>query len=187
MDVATGRWRESPVAGGVSSGIAFDPDSEVVFLSSPRDRRIYRISAALEDAGPWVSIFGKAESIGPLAVDSVGGRLLVGEAFSGIVYSLALDSRRQATFATGMGVVNSLGVDRQRNRVYIADSGHRTIWAVPLAGSGAGAPRVFYRSDELEGVTGVAADGRSNVWVGLYLPAEVIVLGPDGRRLDVLR
>jgi len=188
MDLATGRWSEGVVASGLASGItagiAFDPASNLVFLSSPRDRTIYRISATLEDSGPWASIFDKAESIGPLAIDSAGKRLLVGESFSGIVYSLALDSRRQGTVANDLGSVNSLGVDRQHNRVYIADSARRTIWALPLA---AGAPKVpFYRSGELKAVTGVAVDGQSNVWVGVYSPARVIVLGPDGKRLAVM-
>ena len=187
MDIATGRWRQGLVTSGFSAGIAFDPASNGVYVSSPKDRAIYRISAALEDPRQWASVFDKADSIGPLAVDSAGSRLLVGEAFSGIVYSLSLDSRRQGTVATGLGAVNSLGVDGRRNLVYIADSGRRTIWVVPLSGSGSRAPRVFYRSDELEGVTGVAVDGRSNVWVGVYSPAKVIVLRPDGRPLDVMR
>jgi hypothetical protein len=37
-------------------------------------------------------------------------------------------------------------------------------------------PRSFYHSEELGGVTGVAVDGGSNVWVGMYSPAQVIVL-----------
>jgi hypothetical protein len=187
MDIATGRWSRGRVASGFSAGIAFDPVSNGVYVSSPKERAIYRISAALKDPGQWASVFDKAESIGPLAVDSAGGRLLVGEAFSGIVYSLAFDSRRQGTVATGLGVVNSLGVDGRRNRVYVADSGRRTIWVVPLSGSGSQAPRAFYRSDELKGVTGVAADGRSNVWVSVYSPATVIVLSPSGGQLHVMR
>jgi sugar lactone lactonase YvrE len=174
------------VAGGVGGGIAFDPSSNAVFVSFPKVRMIYRISAALEDPRQWTSIFGNAESIGSLAVDAAGRRLLVGESFSGIVYSLALDSRQQGTVAHGLGSVNSLSVDRERKLVYIADSGRRTIWVSPLAGDGNRSPTVFYRSDELAAVTGVAADGQSNVWVGVYSPAKVIVLDRAGRQLDVM-
>jgi hypothetical protein len=115
MDVATGSWSKAQVASGISGGIAFDPDSSLVYLSSTRERTIYQISAALKNPVPWGSVFDRAESIGSLAVDSAGKRLLVAEAFSGIVYSLSLDSRRQGTMAEGMGSVNSLSIDRQRN------------------------------------------------------------------------
>jgi hypothetical protein len=186
MDVATGRWSEAVVASGIGAGIAFDPGSSRVFLSSIKERAIYSVSSALKDPAQWASIFGKAESIGSLAVDSAENRLLVGEAFSGIVYSLAFDSRRQATVAEGMGSVNSLSVDGQRNLLYIADAGRRAIWVVPLAGAGPQKPRVFYRSDELKAVTGVAVDGQSNVWVGVYSPGKVIVLGPNGSQLGVM-
>lgn len=186
MDVATGRWSEAVVADGIGAGIAFDPGSSRIFLSSIKERAIYSVSPALKDPGPWASIFGKAESIGSLAVDSAGNRLLVGEAFSGIVYSLALDSRRQGAVAEGMGSVNSLSVDGQRNLLYIADAGRRAIWVVPLAGEGPRRPRIFYRSDELKAVTGVAADRQSNVWVGVYSPGKVIVLSPNGSQLGVM-
>jgi hypothetical protein len=186
MDVATGRWSETLVANGISAGIAFDPASNRVFLSSIKERAIYYVSSMLKDPGQWASIFGRAESIGALAVDSAGKRLLVGEAFSGIVYSLDLDSRRQGTMAEGMGSVNSLSVDRRRNLLYIADAGRRAIWVVPLAGEGPKRPKVFYRSDELKTVSGVAADNQSNVWVGVYTPGKVIVLGPDGKQLGVI-
>jgi hypothetical protein len=35
-------------------------------------------------------------------------------------------------------------------------------------------------------VSGVAADRESNVWVGMYKPARVIVLGANGTLLHVM-
>jgi hypothetical protein len=185
MDVASGKWSEARVASGISAGIAFDPAANRVFLPSIKERAIYQVSPALQDPRLWASIFGRAESIGSLAVDSAGNRLLVGEAFSGIVYSLALDSRRQGTVTQGLGSVNSLAVDQRRNLLYIADAGRRAVWVVSLAGAGPQRPRIFYREDQLKAVTGVAADADSNVWVAIHEPGRVIVLRPDGVRLGV--
>ena len=107
MDLASGIWSKKLVERGVSAGIAFDADSQLVFLSSASERAIYSVNAGLASSSQWASIFERAQSISSLAVDSARKRLLVGEAFSGVVYSLALDTRRQSTLVEGLGTVNS--------------------------------------------------------------------------------
>jgi hypothetical protein len=187
MDLAGGVWTKTLVAKGTSVGIAFDADSQLVYLSSPGEREIYRINAGLAAHTGWASIFGSADSIGSLAVDSAGKRLLVGEAFSGVIYSLALSNGRQSTLAEGAGTVNSLGIDRARNLLYVADSARRTIWVAPLAGNGPKKLGTFYHSDDLQAASGVAVDPQSNVWIALDNKPDVVVLGPDGRQLSVIK
>jgi hypothetical protein len=186
MDLASGIWSKKLVERGVSAGIAFDADSQLVFLSSASERAIYSVNAGLASSSQWASIFERAQSISSLAVDSARKRLLVGEAFSGVVYSLALDTRRQSTLVEGLGTVNSLNIDRLRDFLYIADRGRRAIWVVPLAGEGPRKPRVFHRSSEFDTVSGVAADGQSNVWVAVYDKANVVVFSPDGTQVSLI-
>lgn len=187
MDLASGVWTKTVVAKGTSVGIAFDADSQLVYLSSPGERAIYRINAGLAEHSQWASIFGSADSISSLAVDSAGKRLFVGEAFSGLIYSLALSNGRQSTLVEGAGTVNSLGIDRARNLLYVADSARRTVWVLPLAGNGPKKLATFYHSDDLQAASGVAVDPQSNVWIAVHSKPDVVVLGPDGRQLSVIR
>jgi len=182
MDVATGSWSQNLVTNGTSVGIAFDPITKRIFVPSIKEHAIYYVSPTLKGPVQWTSIFGGAESISSVAVDEVGRRLLVGDAFSGNVHLVSLDTRRQDTLAEGMGSVNSLSIDQKLNRVYIADAGRRTIWVVQLAANASQKPRAFFRSNDLKDVSGVAADNRSNVWISVGTPGKVTVIGPDGKR-----
>jgi hypothetical protein len=186
MDLSSGVWMQKMVAGGTSAGIAFDPNSQLLFLSSANVRAIYSMNAGLANPSQWAPVFNSAESIGSLAVDPAGQRLLVGEAFSGVIYALPLGAGRQSTLVQGMGTVNSLSVDSSRNLLYVADAGRHTVWSVPLAGDGPRKLRAFYHSDELKAVSGVAADAQSNVWVALFSKPDVVVLGPDGKQLSTI-
>jgi hypothetical protein len=154
----------------------------MVFISSNKDRSVYRVSSGLKDPGQWAEIYGDSESISSLAIDLDAKRLLVGESFSGVVYSLDIGERRQDTVVKGLGSVNSISIDRKRNRFYICDASRRKIWVGQLTGQGIRKPDGFYEDDELKTAYGVAVDGESNVWVSIYKPSKVVVLGPDGKQ-----
>jgi len=187
MDLASGTWTQKIVGKGVSEGIAFDPGAGLVYFSSPNQNFIYRMMPELTGPSQWVSIFNTAAAIGSLAVDSAGRRLLVGAAFSGVVYSVALDSGRQSDFVRGTGTVNSLSIDQAHNLLYIADTGKRTIWSVPLAGAGVRNPKALYASPELSTVSGVAVDAQSNVWFALHGKPDIVELSASGKQLARIR
>jgi len=183
MDVGSGVWTQKIAGQGASEGIAFDPGAGLLYFSSPNQDFIYRAAPDLTGPSQWVSIFNTSAAIGSLAVDSAGRRLLVGAAFSGIVYSVALDTGKQSDFVQGTGTVNSLSIDKAHNLLFIADTGKRTIWSAPLGGTGVRKLKAFYASSELSTVSGVAVDAQSNVWFALHGKPDVVKLSPEGRQL----
>jgi hypothetical protein len=187
MDVASGVWASRYVAQGVGGGIAYDAKSRTVLISSTKDRAIYSFVSGDKSAKHWAAIYGPSASIGALAVDATGNRLLVGEAFDGIVHGLTLDQQRQHIVADHFGTVNSLSVDPRKNLLYVADSGKRIVWSVNLgAGKPAKKPKAFYQSDDLKYLTGVAADTQSRVWFSLDRPGKVVVLDQVGKVVKVI-
>lgn len=180
MDLATGGWRSQMVIDGTGGGLAFDPGTASLYVTLPATGTIYRMPSNLRDGAGWASLFGGSESLGALALHPTERRLLVAEAFSGTLYSVSLDNqRRQDRFAQGFSSVNSIGIDRSRSLLYVADSLARTIWVVPLSGDPK--PKVFDKSDVWRAATGVAVDLQSNVWIGLTGGKGVRVLNPAGR------
>jgi hypothetical protein len=184
VDVGSGRWAELGSARGASAGVAYDSKTNSAFFSSPVDQSIYRLeisplergaevrSGGRKTAQAWVSIYGGSVSLGPVAVDSRRRRLLVSDAFSGVLYSVDLETRRQSRFAESFGVINSLSVDEARETLYVADSGKRSVWSLLLR-EGAPKPVLFVQDAGFQGLTGVAADAKGQVWVSVITSREV--------------
>lgn len=180
MDVTSGRWAAATPIDGSAAGIAFDPRADAVFVTSTKDRSVYRFSAAtLGSRTQWTSVFG-ATTIGAMTVDTAGNRLIVGEGYAGTIYALDLASRRQEVLVKDLGSANSLDVDPRRRLLYVADAYRRTVWSVALGGGGQKAQR-FYRDERLSTISGVAVDGQSNVWISLR--DRVLIVSPSGRFL----
>lgn len=175
VDVGTGSWAELGSARGTSAGVAYDSRTNSVFFSSPVDQTIYRfevMGGGRRPAQGWTSIYGGSVSLGPVAVDARRRRLLVSDAFSGVLYSVDLETRRQSRFAEGFGVINSLSVDEPREILYVADSGKRCVWSLSLRDA-APKPLLFVRDADFQGLTGVAADAEGQVWVSVITSREV--------------
>ncbi len=184
VDVGSGRWAELGSARGASAGVAYDSKTNSAFFSSPVDQSIYRLeispaekgaqvkSGSRKPAEAWVSIYGGSVSLGPVAVDTRRRRLLVSDAFSGVLYSVDLETRRQSRFAESFGVINSLSVDETRETLYVADSGKRSVWSLLLR-DGAPKPVLFVQDASFQGLTGVAADAKGQVWVSVITSREV--------------
>jgi hypothetical protein len=175
VDVGTGNWAELGSARGASAGVAYDSMTNSAFFSSPADQTIYRLQVLSGDRRPaqgWTSIYGGSVSLGPVAVDARRRRLLVSDAFSGVLYSVDLETRRQSRFAEGFGVINSLSVDEPREILYVADSGRRSLWSLSLRDV-APKPLLFVRDASFQGLTGVAADAEGQVWVSVITNREV--------------
>ena len=147
------------------------------FLSSASDQGIYRIDVPLKKTSTvshWASIYGQSLSLGPVAVDTRRQRLLVSEAFAGMIYGLGFDSKKQSTVMGGLGVINSLSIDEPRDLLYIADSGKRTLWVAPLS-TPVLRSSVFVRDNAFRGLSGVAAGSDGHVWVSIESDREVRV------------
>jgi sugar lactone lactonase YvrE len=187
MDISTGKWNEGYVAIAAPGGIAFDPKAKTILVSSHSDKGVHRIPPSLIGALPWAFVFGDAASIGPLAVDMSGSRVLVADDYSGVVYSFAMVSAKQSKLLQGLGRINSMSIDLQKNLLYIADSGKRTVWVTPLSGLGVKKPDKFVSVSSLKSLTGVAIDLQSRVWVSSLEPARVIVFGPNGKQVAMFQ
>jgi len=83
-----------------------------------------------------------------------------------------LETRRQSRFAESFGVINSLSVDEARETLYVADSGKRSVWSLLLR-EGAPKPVLFVQDAGFQGLTGVAADAKGQVWVSVITSREV--------------
>lgn len=186
MDVTSGKWSvvAAPIAGTAAS-VTFDAKSNSVYVSSIKDRSVYRMEASASRATQWTSLFS-ASTIGAVTVDPVANRLLVGEGFAGTIYAIDLASRKQQTVAEGVGSANSLAVDRLHRLLYIADQYRRAVWVVPLAG-GSAKPRKLYGAETLKSVSGVAVDGQSNIWISLQDLGRVLIVNPSGRVVRDIR
>jgi hypothetical protein len=184
VDVGSGRWAELGSARGASAGVAYDSKTNFGFFSSPVDQTIYRLEISLPETGApgmssgrkpaqaWVSIYGGSVSLGPVAVDTRRRRLLVSDAFSGVLYSVDLETRRQSRLAESFGVINSLSVDETREILYVADSGRRSVWSLFLRDVSP-KPVLFVQDASFQGLTGVAADAKGQVWVSVITSREV--------------
>ncbi len=184
VDVGSGRWAELGSARGASAGVAYDSKTNFGFFSSPVDQTIYRLeispaergaevrSGSRKPAQAWISIYGGSVSLGPVAVDTRRRRLLVSDAFSGVLYSVDLETRRQSRLAESFGVINSLSVDETREILYVADSGRRSVWWLFLRDVSP-KPVLFVQDASFQGLTGVAADAKGQVWVSVITSREV--------------
>lgn len=189
VDVGTGRWWEFGSGQGASAGIAYDAQTRSAFFSSSSDQNIYHLELlsktaaaspelwaprSLQPAVPFVTIYGHSVSLGPVAVDDRRRRLIVSDAFSGVLHSVDLQSRKQAQLSEGFGVINSLAVDAPRDLLYVADSGRRTVWVLSLTAP-APKPAPFLRDVAFQGLTGVAVDPQGQVWVSVITTREIRV------------
>ena len=196
MDVATGAWKSAILQVGSTSeagSIAYDRDNRQLFITSLRSRSIFRMTTDFNERKEWATLFDNSESIGAIAVDHVGKRLLVGEGFSGSLRSITLSDRRQKSVTMGVGSANSIAIDPRHHVVYVADDLQRAVWTLSTDAASP-TPRRFIDLNRLRSVvgfdlkrlSGVAIDGQANLWVGVFDPGVVLIFAPDGKFLKAI-
>lgn len=83
-----------------------------------------------------------------------------------------------------MGTTNGIEVDDFRKRLYVNESVQRKIWVYDILGNGrVNNKRLFYSFEDF-GLDGMRADREGNLYVCRYDKGTVVVIDPDGQKLN---
>ncbi|MGH3703149.1 MAG: SMP-30/gluconolactonase/LRE family protein [Agromyces sp.] len=192
---ATGRTTTS-VTDHVVTSVALGPDGDLFGTAHDGIRRLHRTPTTGLEVGEliqgWRAPVGCA--VNDSAVDPVG-RLLVGfgsEETPGLgeVRTLSLITGAAGVIKTGMFLPNGIAWSPTGDRMYLADSFDRVVYAIEYdAATGrTGRAEEFLRSQDGEVPDGLTVDAAGDVWVAFWGGGHVSQFRPDGRlerRLDL--
>lgn len=165
------------------AGIAVDPQTDTVWLVEAASSEIHRLNADGLRSRKNVSRYRRLVRIpgsgilGALAYDAHGKNLFVADSLEGTVYSVPVDeSPPTATrIASGLGEPQSLAVDHENRRLYVADVAGGRIWVLDLDDIDSG-PRLFARPRQLRAPVDVTVAVGGILWIA----------DPDANRLFAL-
>ncbi len=157
--------RGLPVA-GVYVGLAIEPARGLVYVSNSTTNEIYAVTIGNEKARPArIAVVGDAGRLGAMAIARSTRRLYVSDMGAPRVYTIELASRGvRRVNVPGVEEMRAMAWDAQSKRLFIADSGHETIWVVDPNAPAPKTDRVISdkRLRDPAGIT-VASDG--TLWV----------------------
>jgi hypothetical protein len=126
-------WTSSHVLGGP----AYDPNGRTIYTASEDSNEIYRAGIADTDKSmKFVAEVVGAKSLGPVVLDTVRGRLLIGDVDGGYLYSLGLTDHKSHLLAQGLGTPRALMLSTDGRELFIADSASRRIYRLDLTHAG---------------------------------------------------
>jgi hypothetical protein len=113
-------------------GIDYDPGQQAVYFGTTDTREIYRIGIHADATPQSLGQLPAMERMGPIALDSTGRTLFVGDISGGALFEFDIPSRSSRTVTTQFGTVAALYVDPRSRSLYIVDSVARTVLVAKL-------------------------------------------------------
>jgi hypothetical protein len=113
-------------------GIDYDPGRQAVYFGATDTREIYRIDIRADTTPQSLGELPAMEKMGPIALDSTGRTLFVGDISGGALFEFDIPSRSSRTVTTQFGTVAALYVDPTSRSLYIVDSVARTVFVATL-------------------------------------------------------
>jgi hypothetical protein len=158
-------WTFLPVA-GVYVGLAIEPARGLVYVSNSTTNEIYAVTIGDQRVRPArVAVVGDAGRLGAMAIALATRRLYVSDMGAPRVYTIELATRSvKRVNVPGVEEVRAMAWDAQTKRLFIADSGHETVWVVD---PNAPAPRTerVISDKRLRDPAGIAVATDGTLWV----------------------
>jgi len=168
----SGKWLNSWPQSTILSGLAIDSQNQRVFIAGALTGNIYSYSWNDRSPNPIKTFthIPDANTLGALAIDSRHPILYSSDVGSGSIVSIDLDSKTVHGVAERVGQPAALAVSSSSNRLYIADSAGRRIWAVSLDAKSMKArlfsPPSEFAKSPFRQPSALAVDSHGVVWVG---------------------
>jgi sugar lactone lactonase YvrE len=116
------------------------------------------------------------------------GNVYVSDSFQGIIWRVGPGGGQATAWVTHALLTttgtppfgaNGLAFNRQRNALFVANTGNDTIVRIPVSDGTPGTPAVFVNS--INGADGLAIDEDNNIWVSANQSDEIVVLDRTGK------
>ena len=169
------------IQGHLFTGLAVDAASGVIYLGDAVTGEVSRLNVKSKETSPeFVAQVYGVSRLGPLALDTEGRRLFVGDVGIGQIYVLDLTRRRSFLLASSLGEPAALAYDPSEHRLYAADAARHCIWQISVD-SARRTALAFSSPPEFREPRGVAIDAQHNLWVADYGARSVFKLSATGQ------
>lgn len=168
-------WLRVP---GVYVGLAMEPARGLVYVSNSSTNEIFAVTIGDQNARPErIAAIPDAERLGALAIAPATRRLYVADMSAPRLYTIELSTRAVRAVNVSVEEARALAWDGSTKRLFIADSGHETVWVVDPNAKLPKAERVVNdkRLRDPAGLT-VASDG--TLWVADEATRAVFQISP---------
>ena len=113
-------------------GVDYDPDLQILYFGTTDTREIYRIDLKTDTSPESLSQLPQMQKMGPIALDSTGKVLYIGDIAGGVLFEFDIANRSVRTLISGLGAVAALYADPNSQALYIVDSVARTVLLTKL-------------------------------------------------------
>jgi DNA-binding beta-propeller fold protein YncE len=155
-------WLRVP---GVYVGLAIEPATGLAYVSNSSTNEVFAVTIGDERARPTrVATIPDAVRLGAMAIAPATRRLYVSDMGAPRIYTVELSTRAVRRVDVGVEEARALAWDSQGKRLFIADSGHETVWVVD---PNARAPRTerALNDKRLRDPAGLAVAADGTLWV----------------------
>lgn len=174
-------------------GLAFHPDTGKLLVIDFGAKQVLDVNPMTGASTVFTTIPGGA-SAGPNALTFDGlGNVYISDSFQGTVWRTGREGGTvtpwvSSNLLTTTGVppfgANGLAFNKDRDTLFVANTGNDTIVKIPVANGAAGTPEVFVNS--INGADGLIIDDNDDLWVAANQADEIVVVDPSGRLLAKL-
>ena len=161
----------------VCSGVDFGEAGHTAYVATSDSNEIYKLG--IHDTRiSLVAHIDSAAKLGPVAFDEKHRRIYVADIAAGKIFLYSLESRTSKTFVTGLSAPSALAYDTESERLFVADPGQRSIFAVDTRKPNPAIAR--FASGPLRAPYGMTLISKGRVAVADYNANAVFVFSGNG-------
>jgi DNA-binding beta-propeller fold protein YncE len=137
------------------AGVTYDPEKDIVYLSTADSHEIYNFSPQSSDAPRYLAEVAGARHLGALTIDPQRHQLYAADVEGGTIFAVDLAARRTTTIAQ-VGTPQALLIDPNGPQLLVADSSQKQILTFDLRNAKVPPPRHWNTGRVLRSPAGLA-------------------------------
>jgi len=176
-----GKFEGSWISTTLLSGLAIDSKGHRCFMGGVLTGELYYFAWDSPPRNPiksFTSLSG-AQTLGPLTVDEDRSILYVGDARTGAIFAVDLNSKTNRQVAQIGGQPTALAFDSPSRKLYIADGAGRKVWVMPVDAK-LTKPAVFSVGPDFRQPSAITISTGSIVWLGDQDAKAIFQISPKG-------